>query len=291
MTSLSDNSEQLSQRSIADTELAELGDLSGTRRGAQYVAAGQAIGTYLDGVDTIWINAANPTAVRMVEIMKGEARVGKPLSTTLESADLVPLLDEKHIPRSLHHIFLDPEELTARLGALAPVRLPVRGDVADQLPRVLTTRTADGAYWLQNWTPNGHEAGTLLVRELKMVGVNLPGATSMNVSGRPEIADQREALAFSREHGIPLLLCELQPSSDAEGSFPILGVGPQGVVLLREGHFPGELFQDLLDYDVDLTQAKPAKYPISPAVRERFASHQLSAHALRSALLEMIHRS
>jgi len=291
MTSLSDNSEQLSQKVTADTELAELGDLSGTRRGAQYVAAGQAIGTYLDGVDTIWINAANPAAVRMVEIMKGEARVGKPLSTTLESADLVPLLDENRIPQALHHIFLDHEELTARLGALAPLRLPVRGDVAERLPRVLTTMTADGVHWLQNWTPNGHESGTLLVRELRKLGVNLPGATSMNVSGRPEIADQREALAFSREHGIPLLLCELQPTPDAEGSFPIIGVGPEGVVLLREGHFPGELFRDLLNYDVDLTQAKPAKYPISPAVRERFVSHQFSAHDLRSALLEMIHHS
>ena len=113
----------------------------------------------------------------------------------------------------------------------------------------------------------------------------------MNVSGRPEIADQKEALAFSGEHGIALLLRDPHPSPEAEGSFPILGVGPEGVVLLREGHFPGELFSVLLDYDFDLTQAKAAKYPISTDVRERFASHQLPAHALRSALLEMIHGS
>jgi hypothetical protein len=289
MTSLSNNSEWLSQQETGNTQLAELGDLNSTRRAAQYVAAGQAIGTYLDGVDTIWINAANPTAVRMVEIMKGEGRIGKPLSTTLESADLVPLLDENRIPRPLHRILLDPDELTSRLGALAPLRLPIREDVAVRLPGVLTTKTADGAYWLQNWTPNGHEAGTLLVRELKSLGVDLPGATSMNVSGRPEIADQHEALVFSRDHGIPLLLCELHPTQDAQGSFPILGVGPRGVVLLREGHFPGELFSDLLEYEVDLTQAKPAKYPISMAVQMRFSSHQLSPYALHSALLKMIH--
>jgi hypothetical protein len=289
MTSLSNNSEKLSQPATADTRLAELGDLNGTRQAARFVAEGRAIGTYLDGVDTIWINAANSTAVRMVEIMKGEARVGKPLSTALESADLVNLIDEDRIPQPLHYIFLDPVEITARLGALAPLRLPVRSDVAERLPPVLTTKTIDGTYWLQNWTPDGHEAGTLLVRELKNAGVDLPGATSMNTSGHSEIADQREALAFSRNHDIPLLLCELHPSPEAVGSFPILGVGPDGVILLREGHFPGELFRDLLEYEIDLTRAKPAKYPISTAVQERFASHQLSPHALRSALLKMIH--
>jgi hypothetical protein len=291
MASLLKNSDQMSQGSTVNTETAELGDPAGTRRAAQFVAAGQAIGTYLDGVDTIWVDAGNPTAVRNVEIMKGEARTGKPLSTALESADLVPLLDEARIPEALHRIFLDPEELTARLGALAPLRLPVRGDVAAQLPPVLITQTAEGTYWLQNWIPNGNEAVTLLVRELKRAGVNFPGGTSMNVSGLPEIAAQEEALAFSGEHGIALLLCELHPSQDAEGSFPILGVGPDGVNLLREGHFPGELFRDLLEYEVDLSQAKPAKYPISPTVQERFASHQLSPHALRSTLLEMMHSS
>ena len=291
MTSLSNNSEQSAQEPTVNTETAELGDRAGTRRAANFVAAGQAIGTYLDGVDTIWIDAGNPTAVRNVEIMKGEARTGKPLTTALESADLAPLLDEERIPEPLRHIFRDPEELTARLGALVPLRLPVRADAARQLPPVLVTQSADGTYWLQNWIPNGNESVTLLVRELKKAGVYFPGGTSMNVSGRPEIADQTEALAFSRQHGIALLLCEPHPSPEAEGSFPILGVGPEGVVLLREGHFPGELFRDLLDYEVDLTQAKPAKFPISTAVRERFASNQLPAHALRCALLEMIHAS
>ena len=189
MASLSNNSVQSAQKSAVNTETAEFGDVAGTRRAARFVADGLAIATYLDGVDTIWIDASNPAAVQKVEIIKGEKRSGMPLSTALESADLVPLLDRDRIPEPLRPIFLDPEELTARLGALAPLRLPVRRDVVHQLPTVLSTRTADGTYWLQNWIPNGHEAGTLLVRELKKAAVAFPGGTSMNVSGRPEIAD------------------------------------------------------------------------------------------------------
>lgn len=271
-------------------ETGEFGKQACMRRAAELVAAGEAIGTYLDGVDTIWIDAASPKAVRKIEIIKGEKRTGMPLSTALEAVDLVPLLDEGRIPTNLRSIFLDPHELAGRLGALAVLRLPIPAQTAAQLPHVLSTHTADGTYWLQNWIPNGHEAGTGLVRELKKVGVNLPGGTSMNISGRPEIADQDEAFEFSRERGIAYLLRDPHPSHKVEGSFPILTVRPNVVAVLREGHYPSQIFQDLLDGEpVDFSQAKPAKYPISPTILQRFSNHGLSAHALRSELLRVIH--
>lgn len=108
MASLSNNSVQSAQKSAVNTETAEFGDVAGTRRAARFVADGLAIATYLDGVDTIWIDASNPAAVQKVEIIKGEKRSGMPLSTALESADLVPLLDRDRIPEPLRPIFLDP---------------------------------------------------------------------------------------------------------------------------------------------------------------------------------------
>ena len=270
-------------------ENGEFGDRASTQRAAQLVSAGEPVGTYIDDVGTIWVDATNPAALQKVETIKGEKRTGRPLTAILFAADVVPLLDEEKIPATLHPIFLDPNELAARLGAIAPMRLPVRPAAAAQLPPVLITRTADGITWLQTLLPDGHPTISELVRAFNKAGVNLPGATSMNVSGQPEIVDQEKALAFSHQHGIPYLLRDPHSSHRVEGSFPILGVGPDGVALLREGHFPGRLFRDLLEYeDIDLSHAKPAKYPIPAAIREHFTHHGLPPHELRAELLRAI---
>lgn len=274
------------------TEVGQMGDVADTRRAARWAAQGYVIGTYLDGVDAIWVDAHHPDAAVKIRTIKGEKRQGKPLSTALEAADLVPLLDVELIPSALHGIFLDPAELDGRLGALSALRVPIHPTAARQLPDFMTSHSTEGVFWLQNWLPAGHEAGVLLVHELKKVGVDLPAVTSMNVSGRPEIADQGEALAFSQDHGVRMLLNDPHPNSEIRGSYPILAVGPDGVVLLRAGHFPGELFRDLLNYDeIDFSQAKPARYPVALQVREQFAGHQLHARALRKALLGVIQQS
>lgn len=268
-------------------EIGALGNEANIERAAQLVAEGEAIGTYLDGVGSLWVDAANQAAAQKVEMIKGEKRTGRPLSATLLAADLVPLIDKENIPVDLRPIFLDPAELAARLGSVAPLRLPLRPDA--QLPPVLVSHSVGNIDWLQVMLPDGHPAITGLVRELKKAGVDLPGATSMNISGLPEITDLDKALKFGREQGIAYLLYSPHPSPNVEGSFPILSVGPEGAVLLREGHFPGALFQDLLGgTDIDLSQAKPAKYPIPASIRERFSNHELPPHELRRELLRLI---
>ena len=273
-----------------ETELVEFGDQEGIRRAARLVAGGHVIGIFIDGVDTIWVDGRQSQAAARIQAIKGEGRVGKPLSAILEADALAPLIDLDRIPRSLRDIFANAEELAARMGAMAGLRLPVRTAAARELPPYMVSQSADGIYWLQDFIPHGHPTTSRLVRELALAGVTLPAATSMNVSGTPEIADQEEAVAFSRQHRLPALLHDPQPNPHLQGSFPILGVGPEGVVLLREGHFPGQLFGYLLEYeDIDLSPAKPARYPISPQIRERFAGTDLRGAALREALLDTIH--
>ena len=73
--------------------------------------------------------------------------------------------------------------------------------------------------------------------------------------------------------------------------FPFSALVPEGVVLLREGHFPKQLFSYLLEYDeIDVSSAKPARYPISPQIRDRFAGTELRGAALRKALLDYYSR-
>lgn len=273
-----------------ETELVEFGDEEGIRRAARLVAGGHVIGIFIDGVDTIWVDGRQSQAAAKIQAIKGEGRVGKPLSAILEADALAPLIDRDRIPQPLQDIFVNAEELAARMGALAALRLPVRAEAARELPPYMVSQTADGIYWLQDFIPHGHPTTSQLVHDLALAGVTLPAATSMNVSGMPEIADQAMALAFSRQHGIPVLLHDPHPNPHVQGSFPILGVGPEGVVLLREGHFPKQLFGYLLEYDgIDLSQTKPARYPISPQIRERFAETELRGAALRTALLGTIH--
>jgi tRNA A37 threonylcarbamoyladenosine synthetase subunit TsaC/SUA5/YrdC len=273
-----------------ETELVEFGDEEGIRRAARLVAGGHVIGIFIDGVDTIWVDGRQSQAAARIQAIKGEGRVGKPLSAIIEADVLAPLLDLDRIPRSLRDLFANADELAARIGALAPLRLPVRAEAARELPPYMVSQSADGIYWLQDFIPHGHPTTSRLVRELAAAGVTLPAATSMNVSGTPEIADQEEALAFSRRHGIPMLLYDPHPNPHIQGSFPILGVGPEGVLLLREGHFPQQLFGYLLELDeLDLSTAKPARYPISLQIQERFAGTELRGAALREALLDYIH--
>lgn len=273
-----------------NTEVGILGNVVDTRRAAWWVAQGGVIGSYFDGVDTLWVNGRSPDGATKIQMIKGEKRKGRPLTTILEATELIPLLDRASIPQTLRPIFLDEAELNSRLGAIVLLRLPVLPQAAASLPDFMTSRSADGLYWLQSFLTDGNPAAQLLVRELKNAGVDLPAATSMNVSGQPEIADQEEALAFSRDHGLNMLLQEPHTSDNVVGSYPILGVGSEGAVLLRQGHFPGELFRDLLDTPhIDMSQTPPPHYPIREAVIERFKDHNLRGRALRQALLEMFH--
>jgi hypothetical protein len=121
-------------------EIGKFRDQASMQQAAQIVSAGEPIGTFIDGVGSIWVDATNPAAAHKVEIIKGKKRAGRPLSVILFAAELVPLLDEASIPTTLHPIFLDPNELAARLGSIAPMRLPIRADAAAQLPPVLFTR-------------------------------------------------------------------------------------------------------------------------------------------------------
>lgn len=109
----------------------------------------------------------------------------------------------------------------------------------------------------------------------------------MNLSGDPELVDQREGLQFCLAHGIPLFLGDPQQVPTARGSFPIIQVDATGIRVIREGHFPAWLFDSLLDnWEVDRTDVQPAKYPLVRTHHEQEAQG-LHPHELR---LEMIAR-
>jgi hypothetical protein len=217
------------------------------------------VGALVRSTCGIFVDAANPQGVEAVYAIKGAKRAGKPLSVLLYARALVPLLDLGRIRPDLRPIFGDPAELASRLATLCFMRVPITEGAALLLPPVVVSETPDGAHWLQNYVPGEWGPAFPLVDEVLAAGLTLPSATSMNVSGQPEIVDQDEALAFCAAHGIPLFLADPGARPVAKGSYPIISVGLEGVRLVREGHFPGNLFDLLLQTAVDASDVAPAR--------------------------------
>lgn len=257
------------------------------RMAVQLVKDGFPVGLYVRGVAVIVVNGARPGAADTINLVKGERRTGKPLATILPTETFVQMIDPKMIPSELRKIFLDPDELEARLGTLGSIRFPLRPSVAPTPPPTLAPRSEDGTHWLQSWVPDQTSAGGLLVKEFQQQGVAFPGVSSMNTSGNPEIVDQDEARSFGVAHQLAYFLGDPQIAHSVRGSFPILQIGPRGVGVIRQGHFSAALFQRLLDgVRVDESQAIPAKYPLLPMDSLASITSPYQLHDRLVALLE-----
>src|SRR5690349_25093254 len=95
-------------------------------RVAEVIKDGGCVGTFVRAVWVMWIDGANREAVETIYRVKGERRIGRPMATTLEAATFVELLDPDKIPVDMRKIFLDPQELEARLGMLCLIRAPLK---------------------------------------------------------------------------------------------------------------------------------------------------------------------
>ncbi len=236
---------------------------------AARIAAGQCVAVFVRSVWVLWLDGANPAAAAEIYRIKGEGRIGRPLAAVLPVERFAALLDPLRIAADVRPIFSDPATLTARLGALALLRAPVRPEAVAAVPSAMLSQTPDGTRWIQNCVPAGDEPSMDLARTLIARGVAFPAVTSLNRSGQPEITDRRAAEAFCRAQGIPLMLAGAGRRGPVCGSFPILEVGSAGVRVLREGHFPSYLFPHLLGgVAVQTGGAAPAKYPVVPTHSE-----------------------
>jgi tRNA A37 threonylcarbamoyladenosine synthetase subunit TsaC/SUA5/YrdC len=255
-------------------------------RGADLLREGSVVGSYVRGVCGIWLDGDNREAIEAAYRIKGEQRGHRPFGVILDAAGLIERIDVDKIARSTSSLFFDEGELAARLGSMCFIRYPIREEVAASLHESLVSSSA-GVPWLQSWIPEGCSATATWMRELQAHGLRLPVASSMNVSGTPEIVEQEEGIWFCRDHGIPLFLGDRECRPAARGSFPILQVDWTGIRVVREGHFPSVMFEWLLDgWMVDRTGAASGKYPLI-ATHTEASARQMPPHRLR---LEMIER-
>jgi hypothetical protein len=261
-------------------------DLRACTKAARQIESGDVVGSYIRGVCGLWIDGASAKAINFIDEIKGERRANRPFGTTLDGAEFVRMIDPDQIAPSTRGLFLDADQLRSRLGSLCFLRIPIRKQVGIELPPRLVSQTEEGTYWLQNWIPWGCRSSQLWMEALQGQKIEFPSATSMNVSGNPELVEQEAGVEFCESKGISIFLGDPESRFEVKGSFPILQVDKAGIRLLREGHFPGILFRYLLqEWEIDLSDYKPAKYPLVQIPKE-LRSGSMAGDALRLALIE-----
>lgn len=268
--------------------MASIRDATACNKAARLLAQGQPVATYIRGVCGLWADGESEPGLDAIYQIKGERRGGRPVGTTLPAAEFIEKLNPDDISSSLHGLMLNMDELARRLGSLCFIRAPIKDEVGESLPERLVSRSDDGTYWIQNWLPEGCRSARHWMESIGEQGISLPVATSMNVSGEPEIVDQEEGRKFARARGVPMFLADPDDPGRARGSFPILQVDSAGIKLLREGHFTAKLFQLLLSgWHIDLSHYQTAKYPVAELPQ---ASAELGKEPsqLRRTLLEFL---
>lgn len=267
------------------TRIESVYDASARDAAATLMAQGYPVAAFNRGVCGIWGNGGDPRFPTQVAQIKGESRSGKKMGATLTIAQLVPLIDLDKVPSQLRNIFVNPVELSRRIGSLCFIRLPVTEDAASILPESLLSRQDDGTPLIQNWDPAGHPAMELLLGRAQQLGVQYPAVTSMNFSGQPEIVAQEEGADFAKAGGIPIFLQDPTDRNIARGSYTILAVRTEGLQLVREGNVPGYLFEYLLEAPLDRVTTMPAKFP-QPVVA---IPDGLEPWAVRRAIIAQLH--
>jgi len=273
-------------RNIVERILQSIRDVRACTHAAEQVWNGEVVGSYIRGVCGLWIDGASDNAIDLIDEIKGEKRAGRPFGTTLEGPEFSSMIDPDQIAAPTRSLFLDADQLQAQLGSLCFIRVPIRKQVGMELPPRLVSQTEDETYWLQNWIPAGCRSSELWIEAVKSRGIEYPSATSMNVSGTPELVEQEMGVEFCASHGIAYFLGDPERRQEVKGSFPILQVDKAGIRLIREGHFPGLLFRHLLPaWDVVLSGYQPAKYPLVQVPAD-WLSGSTTGNLLRLALLE-----
>jgi hypothetical protein len=220
-----------------------------------------------------------------VAAIKGQQRLGKPLSVCLPESRFSQLLDPGQIHPAVRGVALDGHALSRTLSSLSFVRAPIRASVAEDLPGHLVS-VVDGVPYLQSLDPGGLPEVGKLMNLLWRKGVHFPAISSMNSSGEPEIVSYLEALRFSSEHGLAALLRPRTQIQQAQGSFSILEIGPYGLRAARHGVIPITVLQRLVEQHIDDTLTQVADYPPLAIPAKRL--EHLNRHAIcRAALLSL----
>lgn len=225
---------------------------------ARELARGEIIGIFNRGVCALWFDGGNVKAVEKVSKIKGEKRHSRPVALTLSLDEFVPLIDVDKLPKKTREFLLLPD-LKSRIGSLCFIRAPLKSEYLKIVPKN-AQNFDDGICMVQNWDSFGHTPTEKFLTEVKKLGITHPAVTSMNISGEPEIVDQKEGIVFCQRFNIPIFLRDPKAHPTHFGSYTIFTFDKNGIRLERDGNIPAKLFKFIFGFAVNTKSAKPAKH-------------------------------
>lgn len=229
-------------------------------KAARMVAEGEIVGIFNRGVCALWFDGGNNRAVKRIWKIKGEGRKGKPVALTLDLEEFIPMIDTAFLPDDVKTLIVSPE-FKSRVGSLCFIRAPISTFHQKSIPNHAKSIDADGICTIQNWDPHGATNTELFLNEVKKKGVKHPAVTSMNITGQPEIVDQKEGLKFCKKYGIRIFLEDPQAHPKHVGSYTIFTLDRGGIRLERDGNIPGRLFEKILGTSINAKYARKSNYP------------------------------
>lgn len=232
-------------------------------KAATLVARGEVVGIFNRGVNALWVDTENNSALKKLVKIKREERVNRPISLTLDLNQFIKAVDLGYISKEVRDFLSVSEELKENFGSLCFIRAPLKKELIGKIPKVAFYEDNKGIIWIQSWDPYGHIFTESFINSILSLGVKFPGVTSMNISGQPEIVDQKEAERFCLENKISYYLKDPYSNPKLQGSYTIITLSEKGIELTRDGNIPGKYIQTIFGFNFISNGSLPkaAKYP------------------------------
>lgn len=252
---------------------------------AKLLSAGEIIGIFNRGVCALWFDGGNRKSVKKVSTIKGEGRQSRPIALTLSLEEFIPMLDLDELPNSVKKLFRS-SDLKNKIGSLCFIRAPIKKSFQKKIPDEAKSFNEEGICMLQNWDSFGHAPVEKFLNYVRKLGVKHPAVTSMNISGQPEIVNQKEGEIFCKNYSIPIFLKDERSHPDHLGSYTIFTFQKNGIKLERDGNIPGFLFKYIFGLPIYTKDAKSIKHPQLKFPENKMKN--LSPSQIRQAILLFI---
>jgi hypothetical protein len=218
----------------------------------ELMEGGSGIGGFVRGTAFVLGDARNGDYLQTVCRLKGERRSRMPMGVCFNPERIIPFADLENIPEFMHPYFKDPQLMEEAFAGFSFLRFPLNTEGIEQLPQTVYSIDVNGNHMIQNWVPD--EGLKKIVQMMEESGM-VPGITSLNKMGQPEVTNQIIAAQIAFENLAGFLYDPRGPYAGIidgvypKGSYPIIEthkILDHGIKLARAGHLSHRVMEALV---------------------------------------------